>query len=325
MQAAVCEAFAPLEDLSVKEFDAPCPEAGKVVIAVHAAGVNFPDVLMVQGKYQTKPPTPFVPGSEAAGTVTAVGDGVTRFKAGDRVAAFTGTGAFAEEVLVSQDQVFLLHDQIDFVTASGVLITYGTSYHALKDRAALKPGETLLVLGAAGGVGLAAVELGAVMGARVIAAASSAEKLALAKDRGASELINYAAEDLRDRIKELTGGKGVDVVYDPVGGDMNLIAIKSLAWYGRLLLVGFAGGVIPSIPANLLLLKSASAMGVLWGNSLRADPAPHAENIDQIMQWIGEGKLRPAIERTYPLERTVEALQHLEARRAKGKIILKIR
>lgn len=325
LEAVVCNGFAPVSALGLGAWSLPAPGPGELLIDVHAAGVNFPDVLMVQGKYQTRPETPFVPGSEAAGVVAAVGEGVTGFAVGQRVAAFTGIGAFAEQVVVSAGQAFPIPDAIDFETAAGVLITYGTSYHALKDRAALAPGETLLVLGAAGGVGLTAVELGALMGARVIAAASSAEKLALARDRGAHELIDYSREDLRARIKELTDGRGIDVVYDPVGGDMTVATVKSLAWGGRLLVVGFAGGAIPSIPANLLLLKSAAAVGVLWGNSLRRDPAPHAVNIDQILRWIAEGALRPEIEGVYPLARVTDALEHLEARRAKGKLILKIR
>ena len=322
MKAVVCEAFAPLTDLKIGEFDSPLPAPGSLIVNVCAAGVNFPDVLIVQGKYQTKPITPFVPGCEAAGVVKAVGEGVTRFKTGDRVVAFTGIGAFAAETMVSQDHAYLLPEGIEFETAAGVLITYGTSYHALKDRGALKPGETLLVLGAAGGVGLTAVELGARMGARVIAATSSPEKLALASRHGAHELIDYSKEDLRERVKAITGGKGVDVVYDPVGGEMSPAALKTLSWGGRLLVIGFANGTIPSIPANLLLLKSASAVGVLWGNSLRADPAPHAANIDQILRWILDGSLKPEIEACFPMERAIEALQHLEGRQAKGKIIL---
>lgn len=265
---------------------------------------------------------PFVPGSELGGIVSAVGEGVSGFAVGDRVVAFSGTGGFAQQAVVPAKQVFPVPADADLVVASGMLITYGTSYHALKDRAQLKAGETLLVLGAAGGVGLAAVELGAQIGARVIAAASTDEKLALAREYGAAETINYTTEDFRERIKELTGGKGVDVVYDPVGGDLTVPAIKSLAWYGRLLVVGFAAGSIPQIPANLLLLKSASAVGVLWGNSLRADPEPHAANIADLLGWLAAGRINPEVDTIFPLEQAVEAINHVMERRAQGKVIL---
>ena len=322
MKAIVCEAYGPVADLRFTEFPAPEAGPGEVVIDVAAAGVNYPDVLIVQGKYQTKPALPFVPGSEAAGLIRAVGEGVSGFQVGDRVAAFTGQGAFAEQVRVPANQVWRLPEGVDMTVAPGILITYGTSYHALKDRAGLKAGETLLVLGAAGGVGITAVELGKRMGARVIAAASTPEKLELARQQGADEVIDYSAANLRDEIKRLTDGKGVDVVYDPVGGDMAIAAVKSLAWGGRHLVIGFAGGQIPAIPANLLLLKSASALGVLWGNSLRADPVPQGENIRQILDWLGEGKLRPVIEARYPMDRAVDALAHVEQRKARGKVLL---
>jgi NADPH2:quinone reductase len=325
VKAVICEAFAPVEDLHHGE--CPAPEAGRgdVVIDVLAAGVNYPDVLIVQGKYQTRPPVPFVPGSEAGGRVAAVGEGVEGFAVGDRVIAFTGSGAFAEQVRAPATQVWPVPDGVDLEIAAGIAITYGTSYHALKDRAALQPGETLLVLGAGGGVGLTAVELGKRMGARVIAAASSADKLALAKAQGADDLIDYAREDLRERVKALTDGKGVDVVYDPVGGPMNLTAVKSLAWGGRLLVIGFAGGEIPSIPANLLLLKSASAVGVLWGNSVRADPAAQGANMRQLLAWLAEGSLKPVIDTRFALPDAVAALQHLEERKVKGKVLLTLK
>ncbi|SFR90819.1 NADPH:quinone oxidoreductase family protein [Sphingomonas jatrophae] len=325
MKAAWCKAFAPVADLTVEEVAAPVAGAGEVLIDVHAAGVNFPDGLMVQGKYQTKPPLPFAPGSELAGVVAAVGEGVTGLAVGDRVAAFSGVGSFAEQVVAPAPQVFRLPDAVDFTDAAGLLITYGTSWHALKDRAALRAGETLLVLGAAGGVGLAAVELGALIGARVIAAASTDAKLALARERGAAETIRYSDEDLRERIKALTGGRGVDVVYDPVGGATSIAAIKAMAWGGRHLVVGFAGGDIPQIPANLLLLKSASSVGVLWGNSLRADPVHHAGNIAELLDHLAAGRIRPVIDRVLPLDRTVEALEHVMERRAQGKVILSVR
>ncbi len=322
MKAMICSAFAPVEDLRLGELPSPVAEPGEVVIDVVAAGVNYPDVLIVQGKYQTKPVLPFVPGSEAAGRIAAIGEGVQGFEIGDQVIAFTGIGAFAEQVKVPARQVWPVPAGVDLEVAAGISITYGTSYHALKDRAALKPGETLLVLGAGGGVGLTAVELGKLMGARVIAAASSAEKLELARSQGADDLINYADEDLRERIKELTGGKGVDVVYDPVGGATSIIGVRSLAWGGRHLVIGFAGGEIPAIPANLLLLKSASAVGVLWGNSVRADPVAHTVNMRQLLDWMAQDALRPVIDTRFALPDTVAALQHLEKRKVKGKVLL---
>jgi NADPH2:quinone reductase len=325
MKGAICRAFGPITDLAVEDIAPPSVRPGTVLVDVHAAGVNYPDGLIVRGEYQTKPALPFTPGSEVAGVVRALGEGVTGIQAGDRVIAFTGTGGYAEQVAVPQTQLFRLPAAVDFIRAAGFLITYGTSYHALKDRARLQAGQTLLVLGAAGGVGLTAVELGTLMGARVIAAASSAQKLALAQQYGADELIDYSYEDLREKLKEITGGKGVDVVYDPVGGANSLAATKSLAWNGRHLIVGFAGGEIPKIPANLLLLKSADALGVLWGMSLRADPVAHAANIADLLGWLATGRLRPFVDATYPLERTVEALDHVMNRRAKGKVILTIR
>ena len=324
MKAVVCAEFAPIEAHGLEDFPAPVAGPGEVVIDVVAAGVNYPDVLMVQGKYQTRPPLPFVPGSECSGHIAAVGEGVSGLAVGQAVVAFTGTGAFAQQVRVPATQVWPAPAGLELETAAGVAITYGTSYHALKDRAQLQPGETLLVLGAGGGVGLTAVELGKRMGARVIAAASSADKLALARSQGADEVINYAEEDLRERIKDLTGGKGVDVVYDPVGGLSAIVGVRSLAWGGRFLVIGFAGGEIPQIPANLLLLKSASALGVLWGNSLRADPGPQGENMRQILAWLAEGSLRPVIDRRVPLAEVGAALKHLEGRAVRGKVLLTV-
>lgn len=325
MKAVICNEFGPIEALKIEEIVAPAIGRADVRIAVVAAGVNFPDGLIVQGKYQTKPERPFAPGSEVAGVVEAVGSDVVGFAPGDRVVAFSGTGGFAEQVSVPATQVFQLPEGTDLAAAAGMLITYGTSYHALKDRAAIKAGETLLVLGAAGGVGLAAVELGALMGARVIAAASTAEKLDLARSYGASETINYATEDLRERLKSLTGGRGVDVVYDPVGGATAIAAVKGMAWGGRHLVVGFAGGDIPAIPANILLLKSAASLGVLWGMSLRADPAHHGRNIGDLVRWLAEGRIKPSIDEKFPLDAAVEALNHVMERRARGKVILIVR
>jgi NADPH:quinone reductase len=324
MKAIICDRFGPIEALRCGICEDPALASGSVLIKVAAAGVNYPDVLIVQGQYQTKPQTPFVPGSEAAGVVAKVGEGVTGLALGDRVVAFTGSGAFAEYAAVNESQVYCLPDGTDLELAAGVLITYGTSYHALKDRAALGQGETLLVLGAAGGVGLAAVEIGKRLGARVIAAASSEEKLSVAREHGADETINYAAEDLRARVKALTEGRGVDVAYDPVGGAHTLAAVKSLAWGGRHLVVGFASGDIPSIPANLLLLKSAASLGVWWGTSLRADPQHHAQNIRQIFRYIADRSLRPRIDARFPLEQAVAALNHVKERKALGKVLLTV-
>ncbi len=324
MKAIVCRSFAPVEELKLEELPTPEPGAGEVRIDVAAIGVNFPDGLMVQGKYQTKPPFPFVPGSEVAGTIGAIGAGVTGIGVGDRVAAFCGIGAYAEQVLAPASQVYRLPDAIDFVPAAGFLITYGTSYHALKDRARLRAGEVLLVLGAAGGVGLTAVEIGKAMGARVIACASSAEKLALARTYGADETIDYTQENLRERLKELTGGRGVDVVYDPVGGAHTEAALRSLAWQGRYLVIGFAAGDIPKVPANLLLLKSADLLGVLWGVSLKHNPEPHAANLRELLEWYADGRLRPHISETYPLQDAVAGLQRVMQRGAQGKVILTI-
>jgi NADPH2:quinone reductase len=254
--------------------------------------------------------------------VKAVGEGVSGFKPGDRVIAYLGHGAFAEETTVAPDRLIKIPDAMDFVTAAGFILTYGTSHYALKDRAYLKPGETLLVLGAAGGVGLAAVELGKAMGAKVIAAASSDEKLAVCRQHGADEVINYSREDLKTRIKELTGGKGVDVCYDPVGGEYAEPALRNMAWDGRFLVIGFAAGDIPRIPLNLVLLKSCQIVGVFWGASTQRDPKHNQENIAELVQWWSEGKLKPLISATYPLERTVEALKEVQERRVKGKIVI---
>jgi len=325
MKAAICDRFAPIEALRIGEAEIPDIGGQDLRIAVLAAGVNFPDGLMVQGKYQIKPALPFVPGSEVAGLVEAVGSDVTRFAPGDRVVAFSGSGGFAEKVRVPATQVFHLPARVDASQAAGMLIAYGTSYHALKDRAALRAGETMLVLGAAGGVGLAAVELGVLMGARVIAAASTPEKLTLARSYGAAETIDYRSEDLRERLKQITGGRGVDVVFDPIGGAATITAVKALAWGGRHLVVGFAAGDIPAIPANLLLLKSAASLGVLWGNALRADPAHHGRNVADLLGWVAEGRINPKIDRVLPLDRTIEALNHVMERRAQGKVILTVK
>ncbi len=267
MKAVLCKAFGPAETLVLEEVASPEAKKNEVLMEVHAAGVNFPDTLIIEGKYQFKPPFPFSPGGEASGVVTAVGEKVSHLKVGDRVMALTGWGSFAEEVAVPGYNVMPIPASMDFASAAAFGMTYGTSMHALKQRANLQPGETLLVLGASGGVGLAAVEIGKAMGAKVIAAASSAEKLEVAKAAGADELINYSESNLKDEVKRLTGGQGADVIYDPVGGDLFDAAIRSIAWNGRLLVVGFASGRIPELPVNLPLLKGAAVVGVFWGRS----------------------------------------------------------
>ena len=292
------------------------------MVTVKAASVNFPDVLIIQNKYQFKPPLPFSPGSELAGVVKEVGSGVSAWKPGERVIAFTTYGAFAEEVKTEAARLLPLPAGMDFVSGAAFLLTYGTSDHALRDRGALKAGESLLVLGAAGGVGLAAIEIGSALGARVIAAASSEAKLAVCREHGADATINYATEDLRKRVQALTEGRGVDVVYDPVGGAYSEAAFRSLAWRGRLLVVGFAAGEIPKLPLNLPLLKGAAAVGVFWGDFARREPQIFAESVSQLTRWYAEGRLRPHVSQTLPLAKAAEALKLLASREAKGKLVL---
>jgi NADPH2:quinone reductase len=322
MKAVLAKSFAPPEELVLEETPALHAGRGELVIAVKACGVNFFDALIVQGKYQIRPALPFSPGGEVAGVVSEVGEGVAAFKKGSRVLAYTGHGGYAEEVSAGAASVVALPEQMDFVTAAAFPITYGTSYHALKDRSQLRSGETLLVLGAAGGVGLAAVEIGKLMGARVIACASSEAKLALAREHGADALINYGASDLRECIREKTSGKGVDVVYDPVGGGYAEPALRSMAPGGRYLVVGFASGEIPKIALNLPLLKQVSIVGVFWGAFAQAQPQANAANFAELLVWYRQGKLRPHVSATFPLERYREALGAVIQRKALGKIIL---
>jgi NADPH:quinone reductase len=322
MKAVLCKAFGPPESLVIEEVESPKPGKGQVVLSVKACGVNFPDTLIIQGKYQSKPAFPFIPGSEVSGIVKEVGEGVDTFKVGVPVIAYIGMGGFAEEVIANASQLIPMPHTLDFATASAFLLTYGTSHHALKDRAQLQPEETLLVLGAAGGVGLAAVEIGKVMGARVIAAASSDEKLEVCKQHGADEVINYSTQDLRDRIKQLTGGKGVDVAFDPLGGDYSEPVLRSMAWGGRFLVIGFASGEIPRIPLNLPLLKVSSIVGVFWGAFMERDPKHGRENIQELIAWINEGKLKPHVSATYPLEHVADALNDLMEREVTGKAVL---
>jgi NADPH2:quinone reductase len=321
MKAVLCKAYGPPDSLVVEDIPSPVPGEGEVVIAAHAASVNFPDVLIIENKYQLKPPLPFSPGNELAGVVKAVGPGVSGVKPGDAVMAFTGYGAFAEEVKTDARRLLPLPPGMDFETAASFVVTYATSAHALRDRGAVKAGETVLVLGAAGGVGIAAIEISKALGARVIACASTDEKLAVCRAHGADAVINYSTEDLRERIKAITGG-GVDVVYDPVGGAYTEPALRSLNWRGRLLVVGFAAGEIPRIPLNLPLLKGCSIVGVFWGESTRRDPDRFAEQMRQLGEWFTAGALKPHISARFPLERTADALTMMAARQVAGKIVI---
>ena len=322
MKAVLCKAFGPPEDLVIEDVASPVPGPNQVTVSLKAAGVNFPDGLMIQGKYQDRPPFPFSPGFEGAGVIRALGEDVAGLEPGMRVAVHPFHGCFAEEVVVDVQRVFPIPGAMDDVTAACFLIPYGTSYHALKDRAGLRSGETLLVLGAAGGIGLAAVELGKRMGAHVIAAASTEEKLTLCREYGADALVNYAEENLRDRVRELTGGRGVDVVYDPVGGPYTEPMLRSLARYGRYLVMGFTAGEIPRVPVNLVLLKRAAMIGAFWGPSIDDDTETIRRNTEELFGWYLEGKLRPHICRTYPLEQVADAINHVQGRRAMGKVVL---
>lgn len=319
MRAAVCTSEDGPDSLEIQELPDPTASAGQVVVDVKAAGLNFPDLLMTRGLYQLKPPPPFTPGGEVAGLVSEVGEGVEGFAVGDRVLALTGFGGFCEKVVLTPPQLVKIPDSMDMTVAGCFIFTYGTSYHALKDRARLAEGETLLVLGAAGGVGLAAVELGKVMGARVIAAASTDDKLALCKEYGAESGINYATEDLKKRAKELGGA---DVIYDPVGGDYAEAALRAIKPFGRFLVIGFATGTIPSIRLNLALLKECAVVGVAWGAWAMRNPALHAENTRELVEMHTAGKLRPHISEKVPLEGLVDALHAMDQRKVKGKIVV---
>jgi NADPH2:quinone reductase len=322
MKAVMCRQWGPPESLVIEERAPLVADAGKVVVSVKAAGVNFPDTLIIQNKYQHKPPLPFSPGSEVAGIVKAVGAGVEGWKPGDRVIAQTTYGGYAEEVVAEPDQLIALPPGMDFPQAATLGLAYGTSHYALIDRAKLRAGETLLVLGASGGVGLAAIEIGKILGARVIACASSAAKLAVCREHGADELIDYTAEDMRARVKAITGAQGVDVVYDPVGGSYSELALRDMAWGGRFLVVGFAAGDIPRIALNLPLIKGCSIVGVWWGAFSKRDWNAHRANLAQLGRWHAEGRIRPHISATYPLERAADALNALAQRGVTGKVVL---
>ncbi len=322
MKAVICKQWGPPEQLVVEEVPTREPGPGEVRIRIHAASVNFPDVLIIQNKYQFKPELPFTPGSEGAGEVISVGAGVTHVKAGDRVLANTGTGSFAQEMIAPAGKVVLMPQGMSFETAAAFTLTYGTSWHAIKDRAAIRAGETMLVLGAAGGVGISAIEIGKALGARVIAAASSDEKLKVCREHGADETINYETEDLREGIKRTTGGKGPDVIYDPVGGKYAEPAFRSIGWRGRYLVIGFANGQIPALPLNLMLLKGASVVGVFWGDYVRREPQSNAADMQDMMALLAKGVLRPHVSASYPLDQVPQALNDMAARKVTGKVLI---
>ncbi len=324
MKAILCKEYGPAEKLVIEDIDSPVVKGYGVKIRVKAAGLNFPDTLIIENKYQLKPALPFSPGGEMAGEVLEVGEKVTRFKPGDRVAGLTGYGAFAEEIVAPEQNLLPIPDAMSDEKAAAFSMVYGTSYYALKQRANIQPGEILLVLGASGGVGLATVELGKAMGAHVIAAASSAEKLAVAKAAGADDLINYTEEPLKDAVKKLTKSKGVDVIYDPVGGEFTEQALRAMAWNGRHLIIGFAAGDIPKIPANLTLLKGCSVVGVFWGSFTQREPQASAQNMMELMKLYAEGKIDPKISEVFEFEDYAKALGALTERRATGKVVLKV-
>lgn len=323
MRALVCSEYGPPEQLAIQELPPPEAGPGQVRIEVRAAGLNFPDLLMIAGEYQLKTPPPFVPGAEVAGIVTAIGDGVTRFKPGDEIIAMPLGGGFAEICVADESSTVPKPAGLGFEEAAGFAITYFTAMHAFRQSARLAEGETLLVLGAAGGVGSAAVELGKAMGARVIAAASSEEKLAFARDLGADETIDYGAESLNDAVKRLTDGKGVDVVFDPVGGELAQQALRATGWHGRYLVIGFASGDIPALPANLALLKEASIVGVWWGTWAAKHPGEQVENMQFLSRLLDAGKIRPRVSASLPLDDYLEAFNAIRERRAKGKIVFR--
>ena len=324
MRALVCIAFGSPDELLIEERDEPKAGAGEIVVDVAAAGINFPDILMIAGQYQVKTQPPFIPGNEAAGVVAAVGDKVSRFAVGDKVIVTPPGGAFAEKCVVGQSLAMPLPDELDFEQGAGYAITYGTSYHALKQSANLQPGETVLVLGAAGGVGITAVKIAKAMGARVIAAASSEEKLEFAVAAGADETVNYSEVSLKDVVKQLTDGKGADVIYDPVGGELADQALRATAWHGRYLVIGFASGDIPTFPANIALLKEASIIGVWWGTWAAKNPKEQLKNVQELAALVTAGKLQPRITESYALDDYKEAFKAITDRRALGKVVLRM-
>lgn len=323
MKALLCTHYGTPDELELGDLPDPVPQAGEVVVRIKAAALNFFDTLIIQGKYQTKPAFPFSPSAEFAGVVESVGPDVTDFKTGDRVLGFTGYGAARETIAVSTRMLTPIPDELDFDRAAGLCVTYGTTLYALKNRANLQAGETLAVLGASGGTGLAAIEIGKLMGARVIACASSPEKLDFARKHGADEGIDYASENLKDGLRRVTNGKGVDVIYDPVGGSYAEAALRGIAWEGRYLVIGFAAGDIPKVPFNLYLLKSANVLGVFWGAWTERDPDGHRANTAQLLKWAADGRLSSHVHAVYPLSEAATALKAIAARKVMGKVILR--
>jgi NADPH:quinone reductase len=324
MRAVVLRNYGPPAQISVEEVAEQPLKPGQVRLKVHAVGFGFPDALMIAGKYQFKPEVPFTPGNETSGVVTEIADDVRNVKPGDRVLAVAGTGGLAQQCTANAESLIPLPASMSMAAAAGLLVNYGTTYHALVQRARLQPGETLLVLGAAGGVGLTAVEIGKALGARVLAGASTAEKLALAKEHGADAVFNYTTETLKSKVMEFTGERGIDVVYDPVGADFAEQAVRSMAWNGRYLVIGFAGGRIPAVPLNLALLKGCSLVGVFWGAHTRREPAVHADNLAALFALFKEGRIRPHLTELHGLERFSEALELLNGRRSTGKVVIRV-
>ncbi|MHA7776174.1 NADPH:quinone oxidoreductase family protein [Roseibium sp. M-1] len=324
MKACLCTSYGPPSDLVIKDIAEPIAGPGEVVVRVKACALNFFDTLIIRGKYQYKPEMPFSPSAEFAGLVETVGEGVTEFAAGDRVMGYMRCGAAREKVAVREIDLVRLPEEVGFETAAGLSVTYGTTLHAYRDRAALQAGETVAVLGASGGVGQAAVEIADLLGAKVIACASSEEKLAFARSLGAELTVDYSRQPLKETLKELTGGRGVDVVYDPVGGDLSEQALRATAWEGRFLVIGFAAGDIPKIPLNLVMLKGCDIRGVFWGAALERDPEGHRANMAELLDWVRAGKLKPHIHAVYPLEEIAAALEEIAARRVQGKVIVRL-
>jgi len=322
MKAVLCKSFGNIDNLAVDEIPSLAPDKGEVIINVKACGLNFPDTLIIQGKYQFKPEFPFSPGGEISGIIKEVGESVSHLKVGDKVMYGSVFGGFAEEVKANAKDVFKMPSTMDFTTAASSMLTYGTSYHALVNRANLKEGETLLVLGAAGGVGTAAIQIAKALGATVIAAASTNDKLDFCNENGADFLINYTTENLKDKVKDFTNGNGADVIYDPIGDKFSEPALRSIAWKGRYLVVGFAAGDIPKIPLNLVLLKGCEIVGVFWGAFVKNEPQQNAENFMTIVKWFAQGKLKAKIHGEYPLEKVVDAMRAMTNQEVKGKIVL---
>jgi len=322
MKAILCEAFAPLDQLKYTEVADPSPGPNEVFISVKAVGVNYPEALTVQGLYQAKPPLPFIPGTEFSGEIIGMGDGVNNIDVGTRVLGITTIGAYAEKIICDATTVIPIPDTMPYADAASLLCAHGTAHHALKQRAELQPGETLLVLGAAGGTGIAATQIGKAMGARVIAACSTDEKLITAEENGADELINYRDQDLKSELKKLTQGRGVDVVYDPVGGEAFDACSRCMARNGRLLVIGFASGTIPQLPVNLALMKEYSVVGVFWGNFVQHEPAVFDDNLKELLHWYDEKKVRLVIDREFPLAEAATALKRVIERKVKGKLVL---